>query len=532
MSGRRNTRKPPAMRSPSPPRTGDALALAPVLAALSLVYVAMVGWVWSARLAFPFELEWLEGVALEHVQRLRAGLPLYTPPSLEWVPLNYTPLYFWLSALSAGVFGETFLAMRLVSVLAALGAAAAVWALVRAETERAAPAWLAVGLFAATFRLGGAWLDVARADSLHLALLLGGALVARIDGSRWRMPLVAGSLFALAFMTKQSAVVAVAPLVAWLAFRDPRRGLVLVAVFAGLSVAGFLALDLSSGGWFRYYTITVPGFHPRSLSLLWSFPVDDVLRWFAPTLAVLALALSWPRDSEPGTQWGFQLALAAGLVGLAWSLRLYPGGFANVLLTAHAAFAILGAVACASLLRRGAGIGALAAGLIVLQLVLLAWNPRSLVPVARDRAAGETLLEGLRSLKGRVYVSSHTYLLARAGRPTHAHVMPLMDLVRDGRGPRERALLGALRDSLAVHAWDHVLLDNRDWMSDEFERAGYRLAARIFPEPDVFWPVTGMRTRPEYLLVSPEFGGAIAGAASQPAGAAQRTNASDSATEK
>jgi hypothetical protein len=27
----------------------------------------------------------------------------------------------------------------------------------------------------------------------------------------------------------------------------------------------------------------------------------------------------------------------------------------------------------------------------------------------------------------------------------------------------------------------------------------------VFPSPDVFWPVTGMRTRPDYLFVSPTF---------------------------
>lgn len=485
-------------------RVGASTA-ATLVAALSLVYAAMVLYVWVRRAGYPYELEWLEGLALEHVQRLRHGLPLYTAPSLAWVPLNYAPLYFWLSAAAAAVLGETLPALRTVSVLSTVAAGAALWRLVRVETGRAAPAWLAVGLLAATFRLGGAWFDVARADSLHLALLLGGALAARTDPSRWRMPLVAGTLFALAFLTKQSALVAAGPLVAWLAIADRRRGLALAAVAALLSAAGVVALDASSGGWFRYYAYTVPRFHAADLALLARFPLEDVARWFAPLLVAIGLAAWRARAAADLARWGFPLALAAGFVAIGWTLRVYPGGYDNVLMPAHAALALLGALAFAALTERASWRAPVALALLALQLALLAWNPAAQIPRPGDREAGDRIVAGLRGLDGRVFVSSHTYLLAHAGRPTHAHVMPLMDVIRDGEGPRERALLATLRDSLAAHAWDHALLDPRDWLAEEFVRAGYRPAANVLPDPNAFWPVTGMRTRPEVLFLSPSY---------------------------
>jgi hypothetical protein len=504
MSGRKRVRRTHESSNAAVERRRGP-SLAALVAALSLLYVAMVAWVWVRRDGYPYELEWLEGIALEHVQRLRHGLPLYTAPSLAWVPLNYTPLYFWLSAATASVFGETFLAMRLVSVLSAVAAAALMWKLVRTEAGRSSPAWLAVGLFAATYRLGGAWFDVARADSLHLALLLAAAWVARTDPTRWRMPLLAGTLLALAFMTKQTAVLAAGPLVAFLVITDRPRGLVLAAVFAALSAAGLFLLVRSSGGWFGYYAWTVPAFHPRSGALLWTFPVKDLLRWFAPLLAAIALAARASRAQVARMRWGFQLALAAGFIGLGWSLRLYPGGYDNVLVPAHAALALLGALAFAALTARGGWPSAVAAALFVVQLALVAWIPQAQVPGPGDRAAGDQVVEGLRGLTGRVFFSSHTYLLARAGRPTHAHVMPLMDVIRDGKGPREKALLATLRDSLGAHVWDQAVLDNRDWLYEEFTRAGYRPVAAVFPSTDLFWPVTGMRTRPDYLFVSPTF---------------------------
>lgn len=514
-------RRSASARGPAPatPVRSPAPGLDAVVAALSLVYVAMVLYVWVRRAGYPYELEWLEGAALEHVQRLRHGLPLYSAPSLAWVPLNYTPLYFALSAAFTFVFGETFLALRLVSILSAIAAGALLWRLVRHETGRVAPAWLAVGLLASTYRLGGAWFDVARADSLHLALLLAGACVARLDPSRWRMPLVAGALFALAFLAKQSAAMAAGPLVLWLALTDRPRGLVLALVFAALAGAGVLALDASSGGWFRYYAYTVPGFHKTSLALLGQFPLKDLLPRFGPLLGALALSAWVARAEWARWRWPFPLALAAGFVALAWALRLYPGGYDNVLVPAHAALALLGALGFAALTARRGAWALVAAALFAGQLALVAWNPAAQVPTAADRAAGDELVKGLGTLNGRLWVSSHTYLLGRSGRPANAHVMPLMDVIRDGHGAREKALLATLRDSLAAHAWDQAVLDNRDWLYEEFTRAGYQPVAAVFPNPDVGWPVTGMRTRPEYLFVAPGFRGVRAappGEASRP----------------
>jgi hypothetical protein len=504
MRGRKHPRHTPATRLPAAKRGGASWLAAPV-AALSLVYVALVLFVMVRRAAYPYELEWLEGIALEHVQRVRHGLPLYTAPSLAWVPLNYTPLYFWLSAAASVLFGETFLAMRLVSILSALAAGGLMWKLVRHETGRASPAWLAVGLFAATYRLGGAWFDVARADSLHLALLLAGAWVARTDPSRWRMPLLAGTLFAFAFLTKQSVIVAAGPLMLWLLLTDRPRGLVLALTFAALSAGFVYALDAESGGWFGYYAYVVPRFHSTDLKLLWTFPAQDLGLRFGGVIAIGVLALLGTKFAKRAA-FGFHASLALGFLGLGWSLRLYPGGYDNVLVPAHAALAMFGAFAFAALTGPGARwatFGEVAAALMVMQLALLRWDPQAQIPTTADRAAGDQLVADLRALPGRVYVSSHTYLLERAGRPTHAHVMPLMDVIRDGHGPREQALLAALRDSLGAHAWDQVVLDNRDWLLQEFARAGYRPTATLLRSGTVFWPVTGMRTRPEYLFVSP-----------------------------
>ena len=177
---------------------------------------------------------------------------------LAYVPFNYPPLYFWVSALATRVLGDGFLPLRLVSLLSSLACGALLYRLVVFETGRRLAGWVAVGLFFATFRHAGAWLDVARADSFHLALVLASILVLRTRATA-AGAVVAGLLIALGFLAKQSAAVVAFPIAVYLFAADARRG-VAFTIAATVGIAGSVfALDLASGGWFRYYVFELAG---------------------------------------------------------------------------------------------------------------------------------------------------------------------------------------------------------------------------------------------------------------------------------
>ena len=118
-------------------RAGAPLFLRWVVSALAVglfaVYLAIV----PARIAYPFELEWMEGACVDHVRRVLAGQPLYVAPSLDFVPFVYPPLYFWLSAALARVTGIGFLPLRLVSSVSSLGCFALIFLMVRRQTRSA-----------------------------------------------------------------------------------------------------------------------------------------------------------------------------------------------------------------------------------------------------------------------------------------------------------------------------------------------------------------------------------------------------------
>ena len=130
--------------------------------------------------SYPFPLEYLESNSLVEVQRILAGHALYAAPAVGYVPDGYPPLYFATSAAAASVLGLSYLPLRLVSLVSSLACFAVLARLVQRETASAAAGIAAAGLLAATYFVTDTWFDVARVDSLFIALS-----VAALYAARW-----------------------------------------------------------------------------------------------------------------------------------------------------------------------------------------------------------------------------------------------------------------------------------------------------------------------------------------------------------
>jgi 4-amino-4-deoxy-L-arabinose transferase-like glycosyltransferase len=293
--------------------------------------VAAYLWVGLHRIGYPFELEWLEGGAVGIVQRAAAGHGLYVQPSLHYVPWPYPPLYFWTSGAVAHVTGVGFLPLRLVSFTASLATFLVIYVLVRSETRDRVAGLCAVGLYAATFRLSGAWLDIGRVDSLFLLLFLLAVLVARRARS-WRGGLGVGALVFLAFFTKQTALVAALPFLAWLLLRRPRVGASAVGTAGVLVIGSTLVMNALSHGWYGFYVFGELAHQPFVSGALTGFWIYDL--WH-PLGVVLLLGAAgvlgrWARRRHGPFRpdvLGFDLAVVLGLVGASWVGRLHSGGW-------------------------------------------------------------------------------------------------------------------------------------------------------------------------------------------------------------
>ena len=481
-------------------RTSSAAVLTGTIAAVAAAYPLLYIVVALLRMAYPFELEWLEGGSLVQVQRILAGESLYARPSLSYVAFPYPPLFYYVAAAVAAAAGPGFHALRLVSFLASLLALGAIFDMVRRETGRLLPALVAAGAFAGTYRAAGAWLDVGRVDSLWLALVL--LAVHRIRfGRTARSQAVAGALLCLAFFTKQVAVVAVAGFTLHhLLWRRRDAPALLGSATAGI-VAGTLLMDRLTDGWFTWYV-----FRPRALLAhrFITFWWADVLP-LLPVAALGAIFLLAQRGQDQ-EQRRFYAAFAAVMVGTGLVGRMISGAYLNALLPACAGLAVLLGLAlheAQSRLPAGerrAPLETMLLGAVLLQLAMLAWDPRAQLPTAADRQAGERLNARLARLGPSVVVPSHPYLAARASGHAHAHAMAIADMVHLAPGPLADALDRDMRRALCEHRFSAVVT-NGPW---RYQAELVRDYGPPLPLPelgDAFWPVTGARTRPSAVYM-------------------------------
>jgi hypothetical protein len=490
------------------PDSGSARTFRAVLLGVALVYPVVYVAIALLRMSFPFELEWAEGGAVDHVRRIVSGQPLYIEPSLEFTPFTYTPLYFYAAAGFASILGVDFLALRLLSFLASLACLIWIYRIVRHGQQSRIPAVLAACLFAATYRQGGAWFDIARVDSLFLALVLGGIYALRLGAKPWWTGVIAGSLFALAFLTKQTALLIAAPMALALLITDRARFFAFTGTLVVLVGGSTLWLDRLSDGWYRYYVFDLPRYHQVIGQLLRGFWVQDLLGPFAIALVIGSIHFFAPARRERMREWALDLGIAIGMIGAAYLTKIQNGSYDNLMLPAFAAGSIFFGLGLDALLETTPHVTPstrlraerFVCFLCIAQFALLAYKPWIQIPNPRDRAAGEQIIASIRRVPGEAWVPSHGYLAVRAGKKHYAHELALLDVLKTRDTPQLRRLLEKIRAAVRERKFAVIVLDHQLWLRDIVE-PHYTLVAQMFAadETHLFRPVTGYWTRPDFV---------------------------------
>src|SRR5258706_7971383 len=230
-------------------RRGVLGLLRAVLVAGLAILTGMFIYSVARRLGYPYELEWMPGSVLDHVERVRAGLPVYAAPTTQWIPYLYTPLYYWVAA----VFTGSFFGCRVISLIATVVQAACIYRLAWLGTRSRFWSMVAVGFFFACFAYSGDWYDLERPDTLCMAIVMVASVF--LASSR-RSPAVvaAGVLFGLAFFAKQQAGVFILAGIAALLIQRRWSHAAMFAT-ASLGVVGVLTavMNARTGGWFSFY---------------------------------------------------------------------------------------------------------------------------------------------------------------------------------------------------------------------------------------------------------------------------------------
>jgi hypothetical protein len=507
-----------------------------VLVVPALYQLVLLGTAIAGRVGYPYDLEWMEGGMLHHAMRLRAGYSIYPPPSIEFIPYLYTPLYPGLLAVFGGVFGLGYTLGRMISVLSLIGIAAVGAASIASPRFRhvsRATAWsgvvIALGLFAAIYPYVEGWYDLVRADTLFLFMVTGGLAAAAhwtTAGTDWsghiRVAAVA-AILALSFFAKQTGIFYVALGAAIVVAINWRRitAYIVVAGVIGLGFTGILSA--ATNGWFWTYIREIHSAHDFNMDRFWKsfgnilghFPAMTIIvvitlgvvgyTWLRPPAAGSRREL--PRQARPFLLWTSAFAVSTLVGAIGWGTEFahfnaYMPAFLHGALATGAAIPAL--AACIGILFGAERRVAIAidlvpmAAAIALGVTLYSarWSPRAFVPTDADVAAGNRLIGHLATLEGDVWMPSHPWYLVLADKTPHVHRMGIKDVTT-----RQTRVVAGLDDALSSHRFGALVFDDRDLFLELPQIQQYYRPAQRLPADERPRLYTGAKVVPNSIWV-------------------------------
>jgi hypothetical protein len=467
-----------------------------------IIYLVIV----SNRISYPFELEWIEGSMVDHVQRIISGQNLYVSPTIEFVPFLYTPLYFYVSAVVANIIGIGFLPLRIVSFGASLGCLCAIFLITRNETKSTYFGVLASSLFVATYRIGGAWLDIARVDSFYLFLLLTALYLVKFKDSP-KLYFLAGILMSFSFLTKQTALYVCLTVAGYSILVKGWRSCYFIAPVVVIIGSSTYLLNYITDGWYAYYVFKVPTYEPILKANIIQFWTRDVFSSLPVACSIALFYMLMCAVKTVRKNFYFYILTSLGLFCGAWFSRMRLGGYDNVLIPAYAILAVLfgiGLQAALNLIQSSPAyyrkIAAMFLYIVCLvQFFSLIYNPFHQVPNKMDLDAGTTFIKYLSTFKGDILVPGHSFLPELAGKKSYAHVAAVADVLFGDHTQAKALLTDSIVKGLQEKRFSALILDKMWYCYEPLEL--YYTIEMNYNSPTAFLPVTGGKTRPTFICL-------------------------------
>jgi hypothetical protein len=497
-------------------KSNRALLIWYILALLSIGYMALFLALACIRLRFPYELEWIEGAKIDEMRWILAGRPIYGPPDIHFVPFAYTPLFFYLSAGLMKWMGIGFTAPRLISILSAAGCFLLIYLIVHNDGDHPIPGIIAAGIYAACFALTGAWMDLAKVDSLFMLLILA-AFYTDQKQSGVFMAAISGALFALAYFTKQLAlpVILIFAPISMVISRGKTWLTWLTAFILGVST--WLIMDYSSQGWFSFYTLRAITGHTlvSGWLIFWRLILSKL--WPASLMILILLfygrGKTWPWRRQVSEYTWLILGFSFTLILTSWSIFFKIWTYNNDLMPACAGIAMLTGLGARETFSRGGynpdipkkarpSLETVTISLLVIQFICLAYNPIELIPNSKIYQKTEKFITRLETLPGDVFSYNHGFVNYLAGKTTYLHATPLADVtigpfpLGSDSNQRQEKAKQMFNQAVTGQLFDWVIIDKFQptWLPYYIE------AGNFMRETEVNYPGRNSPIIPQVLL--------------------------------
>lgn len=485
------------------------VVLVAVSSALAYLIVAL------QRVAYPYDLDFVEDGMLMQALRVARGQPLYVPPGADFAPHVYMPLTTWLGALLLRLSDPSFLPLRLLSLAATLATAGLITLIARRESGSRWIGLVCGCLVLAGYRIAGGWFDLVRVDAVFVLLTLAGVAAAIAWHDRPAGQVAAALLLALAYLAKQNGLYFGSVVALYLLWVEGRRAWPFIAAFAVLVAAPTIWLHVTSGGWFSTYVFGIAFASPtewqRAAYTLGAEIFGDmgILSMFAAVLAVAA----WTQSGKRVLQHQPWLLFVAAACLAAVAGRASIGGARNQLIQAYAFLCLTPALIWkeASASTKPQRAQAWVALAVMAQFALAAIAPVGrlvrpeppvrYVPTAEMRQAGDRLIERLAATPGDVLVMMHPFYAVMAGKTPSAQIQALWHARFRGREPLPADLVARIREQ----RYTAIISDQSPYFETEPALLAlidqYYLPVETLTEDDAPPTLNGLIVRPSAVYV-------------------------------
>ena len=464
-------------------------------------------WVTLQRIGYPFELEAHEGISVEAALRLLKGFSLYTVPSIKWVPLQHTPLYYYIGAGLISIFGVSLTVLRVLTFCSALGIGFILYKFLRRTGVEDFFALAGLGLYFSAFAALNSSYDLARIDMTAIFFSL---LAVYFGGSRLepQAALLSAIFIALSIFTKQCYIIIWVLLgVHW--YLQNRR-LFWHYIIASLSVMalGFLYLHFQTGGTFWNWVFAEPWRGELRFSKIFTFWFTDLFGKFPLMTALAGVALFglgriyFRRQVKLSDS--AMAVLVAGFILVSLLHRVMSYDLEHSLIPALLALAGLASWALQHFHVNEYSFGWLPAVavkvLIIVQFGVLLYSPGPLIPGNADYEGGRNFIKRVSEIPGNVLIPNHPYYCRMAGKSSHFSALSLRELV-PARAKFSQSLPTDIRQAISERDYSAVIIDQPLDVWVDIIAPYYFRSEEISGKVGVFMPRSGLQSRPQYIYL-------------------------------